>query len=125
MEGIWKERCEERGDRKVIGRYRVGCGQGQWEPTEKANRMSRNLQLIDGRRDIQKVINLEQGGKQDTKGLILAVTLSIGDTHSEEPVSYGQAQNPVEAQGHQTILKTFDTNLSIDQKCSDWGWNRY
>ena len=41
MEGIWKERCEER------------------EPTEKANRMSRNLQLIDGRRDIQKVINLE------------------------------------------------------------------
>ena len=50
----------------------------------------------------------DRAGTQESMGVTLAVTHSIGDMEHEEAISCCQAGTPVERQRHQLTHKTFD-----------------
>ena len=50
----------------------------------------------------------DKEGTQESMGVTLAVTHSIGDMEPEEASSCNHAGTPVEQKGHQPTQKTFD-----------------
>ena len=63
----------------------------------------------------------DKGGTQESMGVTLAVTHSIGDMEPEEATSFSQAATPVERQRHQPTHKTFNPKFILSTRNADTG----
>ena len=63
----------------------------------------------------------DEGGTQESMGVILAITHYTGDTELAEGASCSQAGTPVEQQGHQSTHKTFKPKCILSTRNAEEG----